>query len=121
MCTILGTKHLPTSAYHPQTNGQTERYNQTLVNRLRIFTAEHQNDWDRLIQPLTHAYNLHVNRTKGHPPFKLALTRQPPDTVFMDDGMDLNNVDQLSPEEAHLNVLHIAKDFSVSTDVSTTG
>ena len=83
MCTLLGTKHLPTTAYHPQTNGQTERYNQTLVNRLRIFVSEHQNDWDRLIQPLTYAYNLQVNRTTGQPPFKLALTRQPPDTCLL--------------------------------------
>ena len=111
MCTILGTKHLPTSAYHPQTNGQTERYNQTLVNRLRIFVSEHQDDWDRLIQPLTYAYNLQVNRTTGQPPFKLALTRQPPDTVFVDDGMELDDVDQLSPEEARLKVLHRAKDL----------
>ena len=73
--------------------------------------SEHQDDWDRLIQPLTYAYNLQVNRTTGQPPFKRALTRQPPDTVFIDDGMRLDDVNQLSPEEARLKVLQRAKDL----------
>ena len=50
--TMIRLKHDKTLAYHPQTNGQTERYNQTLVHRLRVFFNEHQRDWDTLIQPL---------------------------------------------------------------------
>lgn len=37
----LGTKHVTTTAYHPQTNGQSERFNKTLVNSLVHYTAEH--------------------------------------------------------------------------------
>ena len=32
----LNIKHVPTSTYHPQTNGHTERYNSTLITRLRL-------------------------------------------------------------------------------------
>lgn len=34
-CVYLGVKHLTTTAYHRQANGQTDRYNITLVARLR--------------------------------------------------------------------------------------
>ena len=34
-CSMLGLKHYLTTAYHPQTNGQTERFNKTIAARLR--------------------------------------------------------------------------------------
>ena len=36
-----GTEHRVTSAYHPNTNGLTERYNQTLINSLRKHCEAH--------------------------------------------------------------------------------
>jgi len=41
LCTALGMKHPTTTAYHPQANGQVERFNGTLVARLRHFITEH--------------------------------------------------------------------------------
>lgn len=55
ICSLLGVKHLTTTAYHPQTKGQVEHYNKTIVTRLRHYVAEHQRDWDTLVQPLTYA------------------------------------------------------------------
>ena len=40
ICSALGVRHLPITAYHAQSNGQTERYNQTLERRLRYYTDE---------------------------------------------------------------------------------
>ncbi|CDF39905.1 unnamed protein product [Chondrus crispus] len=71
------TAHYLTTAYHPQTNGQTERFNRTLVQRLRHYVAEHQRDWDEYIQPLTFAYNTQVHRSTETTPFDLVLTRPP--------------------------------------------
>ncbi|CDF40922.1 unnamed protein product [Chondrus crispus] len=77
VCALLGVRHYLTTAYHPQTNGQTERFNRTLVQRLRHYVAEHQRDWDEYIQPLTFAYNTQVHRSTETTPFDLVLTRPP--------------------------------------------
>ena len=82
-------RHYLTTAYHPQTNGQTERFNRTLVQRLRNYVEEHQRDWDEYIQPLTFAYNTQVHQSTETTPFDLVPTRPPsglalPGTVLQD-------------------------------------
>ena len=77
VCTLLGVRHYLTTAYHPQSNGQTERFNRMLVQRLRNYVEEHQRDWDDYVQPLTFAYNTQVHRSTETTPFDLVLTRPP--------------------------------------------
>ncbi|CDF32406.1 unnamed protein product [Chondrus crispus] len=79
VCEVLGVTNLFNSAYHPQTNGQTERYNRTIVAMLRNYVNEHQNDWDVYARALMYAYNCHLHRSIRTPPFDLVLTRPPPD------------------------------------------
>jgi transposase InsO family protein len=45
---LLGIKLAMSTAYHPQTDGQTKRVNQVLEGYLRIFTSRRQDDWDNL-------------------------------------------------------------------------
>ena len=45
------------TAYHPQTNGQTERTNQVLEGYLRNFVNYDQNDWYQLLPLAEYAYN----------------------------------------------------------------
>ena len=78
-CQILGVANTFTSAYHPQTNGQCERYNRTLAAMLRCYVDENPQDWDTYAPALTYAYNMHVHRSTGTRPFDLVLSRPPPD------------------------------------------
>ena len=91
VCALLGLRHYLTTAYHPQSNGQTERFNRTLVQRLRHYVEGHQRDWDDYVQPLTFAYNTQVHGSTETTPFDLVLTRPPsglilPGTVPQDAG-----------------------------------
>ena len=84
-------RHYLTTAYHPQSNGPTKRFNRTLVQRLRPYVEEHQRDWDDYVQPLTFAYNTQVHRSTETTRFDLVLTRPPfdqilPSTVMQDAG-----------------------------------
>ena len=52
---MTGAEHRISSAYHPQTNGLVERFNQTLQNRLKLVRNE-QNDWDDYMDGVWFAY-----------------------------------------------------------------
>ena len=78
-CRVRGITNLYTSAYHPQTNAQVERYNRTIASMLRNYVGEHQDDWDVYVGLLTYAYNSHVHRTTRTTPFELVLSRPPPE------------------------------------------
>lgn len=53
----LGIKLNLSTAYHPQTDGQTEHVNQVLEQYLCVFTSYHQDDWDRLLPQASFHYN----------------------------------------------------------------
>lgn len=55
LCTIFGTKYLTTTVYYPETDEQGEMFNKTIVTRLQQCLAEHQQEWDINVQPLTKA------------------------------------------------------------------
>jgi transposase InsO family protein len=63
--TLFHVKKLSTTAYHPQTNGLTERFNATLVTMLTHFTNKQQDDWDTYIPYVLLAY-----RSAPHPLLK---------------------------------------------------
>lgn len=53
----LGTKHKMSTTAHPQTDGQTERTNQTLEQYLRFYLNYRQNNWVELLPLAQYAYN----------------------------------------------------------------
>ena len=57
------------TAYHPQTDGQTERVNQTVEQYLRVFTSFEQDDWDSLLPMAAFHYNNTVHSAIKVSPF----------------------------------------------------
>jgi hypothetical protein len=53
----LGNKLIQSSAYHPQTDGQTERVNQILENMLRACVIHYDKSWDKCLPLAEFSYN----------------------------------------------------------------
>ena len=54
---LLGIRPRMSTASHPQTDGQTERLNQTIETYLRAFVNQEQDNWKRLLPIAEFAYN----------------------------------------------------------------
>ncbi len=78
VCKILNVHNSFTTTYHPQTNGQTERFNRTIKAMIRSYLADHPRDWDLYTGALTFAYNCQPHSTTALAPFELVLSRTPP-------------------------------------------
>ncbi|KAK8756781.1 hypothetical protein V5799_000517 [Amblyomma americanum] len=72
-----GTQHKLTTAYHPQTNGLTERLNRTLTDMLSMYVSPDHRDWDVALPYVTFAYNSSRHDTTGYSPFYLLFGRHP--------------------------------------------
>lgn len=65
----LGIKCNFSTAFHPQTDGQTERVNQTLEQYLRMFCSYEQNDWADLLATAEFTYNNTDHSSTNYSPF----------------------------------------------------
>lgn len=68
---LLGIRSLRTTPYHPQTDGLTERFNQTLKQMLRKFVCDSGRDWDQWLPYLLFAYREVPQSSTGFSPFEL--------------------------------------------------
>ncbi len=76
---LMNTHKSTSTAYHPQTQGVTERFNRTLVDMIACYlnSAVDLTDWDCLLPYLTFAYNTSYNSTIQETPFYVLYGRQP--------------------------------------------
>jgi transposase InsO family protein len=65
------------TAFHPQTDGQTERMNQVLEDYLRCFVDEQRTNWPRLLKTAQFASNNAINQSTKKSPFELLLGYSP--------------------------------------------
>ena len=65
----IGIEHRLSTAYHPQTNGQTERVNQNLEQYLRHYVNYQQDNWAGLLPIAQFAYNNAMHATTKESPF----------------------------------------------------
>ncbi|GJP35290.1 hypothetical protein CLOM_g19797 [Closterium sp. NIES-68] len=72
----FGTKLQFSSAYHPQTDGQTERVNQTMEQLIRT-TCTDPSTWEKSLPLLEFAYNNATSATTNQSPFFLNYEQDP--------------------------------------------
>lgn len=73
----LGTRLQMSTAFHPETDGRSERTNKTAVQVLRQYVTRQQKDWTSHLATVELAINLAENESTGVSPFELVLGFQP--------------------------------------------
>ena len=73
----LGVKSTMSTAFHPQTDGETERVNQELEQYLRIFCNFQVDNWAELLPFMEFAHNARAHSATNHSPFKVWYGYQP--------------------------------------------
>ncbi len=88
---LSGIDKSRTTPYHPEGDGQPERFNRTVLNMLKCLTSDQKKDWSRHVAKLAFAYNSMVNKSTGYSPFYLLFGREsrlPIDYIF---GINLDD------------------------------
>ncbi|KAE8237293.1 hypothetical protein A4X13_0g8842 [Tilletia indica] len=90
---LLSIRLLFSTAYHPQTDGSTERANRTVIQILRSIVQADQKDWADRLTATEFAMNSQVNSSTGFSPFELlygfnpVLSRPPERKVSVFQGV----------------------------------
>lgn len=92
----FGIRRFRTSPYHPQTNGQTERFNRTLKASLTNYVYNQQQLWSDYLPAVTFAYNISRHSVTGFSPFELVFGKKP--RIPLDNLLHRNEFIGLSPQ-----------------------
>ena len=77
LCRLLRVQRAMGTAFHPQTDGQTERANRVLEEVLRHFVSSRQDDWHKYLPFAEFAINNAYNDTTRNTPFNLNYGQHP--------------------------------------------
>jgi hypothetical protein len=77
LCKLLGIQQNISTAYHPQTDGQSERSNQWLEQYLRFWVNECQDDWAQYLPLAEFAHNNWPNKSTRESPFQVLMGYHP--------------------------------------------
>jgi len=118
LCLIAGVNKSHTTAFHLQSDGQTERMNRTLLKMLKTTADENPGTWPQRLTTVMAAYRMTVHKTTGITPNMAMLVREvmmpaaliarPPEEPFTTSVPFVNNLrDTL--RDAHRRVRNATK------------
>jgi transposase InsO family protein len=120
-CRILGVKLKLSTAYHPQTDGQTEIMNQYMDQRLRLFVNYYQDNWAELLPIINYAQFTLEHSSIDISGFEI-INGCPPRTSFdWDTPAPTSDPERISQEKAKAMVTRLheaikkAKKFIIKT------
>ncbi|CAF1447167.1 unnamed protein product [Rotaria sordida] len=73
----IGSTHLYSTPYHPQSNGQVERYNSTMDEKIAALSNIQKTDWDDQLPFVTFNYNTSIHSSTKQIPFEMMYGRAP--------------------------------------------
>jgi transposase InsO family protein len=89
LCYIARIKKRLSTAFHPQTDGQTERQNQTLIHWLRCYVDEQQSNWANLLPMAEFAHNNSFINSTGCSPFRMLYGYDPHMDLRIDEHISI--------------------------------
>ncbi|KAL0545098.1 hypothetical protein IC582_020240 [Cucumis melo] len=91
MFRLAGTKLNRSSAYHPQSVGQTEVVDRGVENYLKRFCSERPKEWVKWLPWAEYRYNTTYQRALETMPFEAVYGRQPPSFICYGNGETTNS------------------------------
>ena len=89
LCKVAKITKLRTTCYHPQCNGNSERFNSTLINMIKTLEYEDKVQWTKHLNTLCSAYNSTLHSSTGFSPHWLMMGRKPRLAVDLNIGTNL--------------------------------
>lgn len=74
---LLGIRRKITSPYHPQSNGQTERFMRTLASSMTAYVSKNQKNWSDYVAAIAFAYNVSQHTVTCVTPYEIVFGKKP--------------------------------------------